>query len=170
MFSVLLSLLIACESEQVEAQPEAPKKEASVKAPDPKRDRITGKAVPTLVLSQAWFWTAPDGDDHPGPARLDIWRQTEEGWKNSRLEDPESNVFHKTILLEDGILTIGAMKANLKKWTPWSEPGESTRAFYLLFVGYIWGNGFRFGPPGNQVAMNPNNMILATQVSWIPIT
>ena len=47
----------------------------------------------------------------PGPARLEIWRKTSEKWLRTRIEDGDSNVFHKAIPYEDGILTIGAQKA-----------------------------------------------------------
>ena len=55
------------------------------------------------------------GKSKPGPARLEIWREGAAGWNYTRLEDPESNVFHKAILSDDGsILTIGAMGAHLE--------------------------------------------------------
>ena len=45
-------------------------------------------------------------------------RQDDKGiWEKTTVEDPDSNVFHKAIPYEDGILTIGVEKVYLKKWT-----------------------------------------------------
>jgi hypothetical protein len=85
--------------------------------PEPQRQALTGEPRPALLLTQAWFWTDEEGAPKPGPARLDIWRDGDGGWKKTRLEDPDSNVFHKAIPYEGGILTIGAENAILKKWT-----------------------------------------------------
>jgi hypothetical protein len=85
--------------------------------PAPERQALTGEPRPALLLTQAWFWTDDKGSPKPGPARLDIWRDGEGGWDKTRLEDPDSNVFHKAIPWDGGILTIGAEGAKLKKWT-----------------------------------------------------
>ncbi len=88
----------------------------------PKQDALIGDPTETLLLSQAWFMKDANGKTTPGPARLEIWRKGAAGWNFTRLEDPDSNVFHKSILNEDGsILTIGgnmgAEKAgHLKRW------------------------------------------------------
>lgn len=76
----------------------------------------TGGPYPTLLLSQAWF-TREEGKPKPAPARLEIWRKGPQGWERTRLEDPDSNVFHKALPYEGGLLTIGAEKAMIKKWT-----------------------------------------------------
>jgi len=85
--------------------------------PEPERQALVGPPRPALLLTHAWFWTDADGAPKPGPARLDIWRDGEGGWTRTRLEDPESNVFHKAMPYDGGILTIGAEGAKLKKWT-----------------------------------------------------
>ena len=85
--------------------------------PKPVVQPLTGKPRPALLLTQAWFYSDADGNPRPGPARLDIWREGPAGWDYTRVEDPESNVFHKAIPYEGGILTIGAEDAKLKKWT-----------------------------------------------------
>lgn len=86
-------------------------------APKPVQEALSGPARPALFLTQAWFWTDAAGKPNPGPARLDIWRKDDGGaWARTRLEDPDSNVFHKAIAYGDGILTIGAEGANLKVW------------------------------------------------------
>jgi hypothetical protein len=80
------------------------------------QEPIEGGPYPALLLSQAWFWKDEQGKSRPGPARLTIWRQTPNGWRASRLEDGDSNVFHKTLIQDGSILTIGAEKAILKRW------------------------------------------------------
>jgi hypothetical protein len=85
--------------------------------PQPVQQALKGGPYPAIVLSQAWFWKNAEGKSAPGPARLEIWRQTPDGWLATRLEDGQSNVFHKAIVSPDGsILTIGAEKALLKRW------------------------------------------------------
>lgn len=83
----------------------------------PLQEPLEGAAEPAIVLSQAWFVTGANGKPKPGPARLQIWRQGEAGWKATRLEDGDSNVFHKALFHDGGILTISGEKAMLKKWT-----------------------------------------------------
>lgn len=73
--------------------------------------------LPTLIMVQAQFEKGADGRPKPGPARMTLYRTDGKDWFPEVVEDPESNVFHKGIPWRDGILTIGAMKANLKLWT-----------------------------------------------------
>ena len=83
-----------------------------------KQEELSGKPLPALALSQAWFLKDAQGKSKPGPARLEIWRRTPAGWYSSLLEDAESNVFHKAIIEEGrSIITIGAMGAKMKRWT-----------------------------------------------------
>ncbi len=102
----------ACSKEQDKA-PVA----AQVTAPAPTQQALRGPVRPALLLTHAWFWKDENGSPKPGPARLDIWRQGPKGWDYTRLEDDDSNVFHKALPYQDGILTIGAERAMLKKWT-----------------------------------------------------
>lgn len=118
--AVLLALggLTVCGSGEKPAEkPAAPAAPAKVEPPTPVQDPLEGGPYPAVVLSQAWFWKDEAGKPKPGPARLEIWRETADGWKKSRLEDPDSNVFHKAIFYDGGLLTIGGEKAMLKKWT-----------------------------------------------------
>ncbi len=85
-------------------------------ATDATQDALVGGPYPAIMLGEAWFMRE-GGKPKPGPARLEIWRKTPDGWQRSRLEDPDSNVFHKAIQYDGGILTIGAEKAMVKKWT-----------------------------------------------------
>lgn len=96
------------------APPVAPK--APFVMPAAVQDPLVGGPFPAVVLSQAWFLKDDAGKPVPGPARLEIWRDTPDGWKSSRLEDPDSNVFHKTVFYDGGLVTIAGEKAMLKKW------------------------------------------------------
>jgi hypothetical protein len=114
--TTLLAALLACTPDAPEtAPPPAPVAEPAPAAPV--LEPLEGGPFPALLLAQAQFVKGADGKQKPGPALLTIWRQTAQGWKATRLEDPESNVFHKAIPYEGGILTIGAEDAWLKKWT-----------------------------------------------------
>ncbi len=72
--------------------------------------------APALLVAQAWF-ANEGGRPTPQPAKLTIFRQFGETFGTEELLDPESNVFHKAIAWNDGILTIGATGAKLKHWT-----------------------------------------------------
>jgi len=93
---------------------------APAAAPAPVRDPLTGGPFPALLVTQAHFVdaTGPDGKPQPmpGPARLLIVRDTGSGWKPVILDDPDSNVFHKALPWDGGILTIGGNKALLRTW------------------------------------------------------
>ena len=84
--------------------------------PQPVQQGLTGEPLPALLLTHAWFWNDADGKPRPGWARLDIWRNGSDGWSRTRLEDSDSNVFHKAIPYDGGILTIGAERALIKLW------------------------------------------------------
>jgi hypothetical protein len=100
---------------QVQAQAQA----EPTNAP-PRRDPIAGGPYPALFVVQAQFAdkTTPDGKKIPvpGAAKLSIVRFTPNGPQVAVLEDPDSNVFHKALPWDDGILTIGATGARLKTW------------------------------------------------------
>ena len=127
---VLSLILAACGGEDSTKKAPATKADAKTSAKtaeyQAKQDPIIGDKTQALLLSQAWFMKDAAGKSKPGPARLEIWRKGPTGWNSSRLEDAESNVFHKAILADDGsILTIGAMGAHLKRWSfangKWSQ-------------------------------------------------
>ncbi len=94
-----------------------PTAKKKVDPPTPQQEALEGGPYPTLLLSQAWFWKDENKKSKPGPARLEIWRQGPSGWQATRLEDGDSNVFHKAIQRDDGwVYTIGAEKALVKRW------------------------------------------------------
>ena len=126
MTSLITLFLVGCgdEPQTPSDNTEAPsqveevvEKKAKVDPPNPAQEPLMGEPVPSLLVTQAWFWKDENGDSQPGPARLEIWRSKTDGWDRVRLEDSDSNVFHKAIPFQDGILTIGAERALLKHWT-----------------------------------------------------
>jgi hypothetical protein len=57
----------------------------------------------------------------PGPARLDLLTRQGGEWKTETIEDPESNVFHKAMVLTPsgqapGVVTLGGSGAYVKMW------------------------------------------------------
>ena len=121
--ALALSLFVACAGGDT-AKDAAPKEpvaggagEGAAPVPAayvPVQEPLDGEARPALLFAQAWFMKDDKGSPKPGPARLDILRQGTDGlWTRVRLEDAESNVFHKAIAYQDGILTIGAEDAKL---------------------------------------------------------
>jgi hypothetical protein len=99
------------------AKPVKAAKAADAGPPAPVVEPLIGEPVPALLLSQAWFYKDAAGKPKPGPARLQIWREGESGWEATRLEDADSNVFHKTIFTGDReFVTIGAVGAIVKRW------------------------------------------------------
>ena len=89
--------------------------------PNPRRDPLPGGPYPALFVAEAQFVDKVGADGKPlslpGPAKLQIVRQTPNGWTATVLEDPESNVFHKAVQTPEGLLTIGANRAFLRTWT-----------------------------------------------------
>lgn len=81
------------------ARPPAP-------APKPAVERPEGP-LPALLVSHSWFEKV-GGELVPQPAKLSIWRTDGATWWEEVLEDEGSNVFHKAIPWEGGILTIAA--------------------------------------------------------------
>ena len=137
LLALLPAALLACSGgeapkEKAEAKPAAPPA-APAKAYEPVQEPLVGPAAPTILLSQAWFTKNAAGKSVPGPARLQIWRQGAEGWKASRLEDADSNVFHKALLRDGKIITISGEKANLKVWSfadgKWSQETLWTKSW-----------------------------------------
>ncbi|MCK6525385.1 FG-GAP-like repeat-containing protein [Myxococcota bacterium] len=126
--AVALSLLVACAGGETTkdakpGEPVAGGADAAGAPPAPAaytpvQEPLEGEARPALLFAQAWFMKDEKGSPKPGPARLDILRMGADGvWTRVRLEDAESNVFHKAIAYQGGILTIGAEDAKLKHWT-----------------------------------------------------
>lgn len=131
-----LTLVFGCTSKETK-KPEAPaespaapaKDEAPAEAAKPKVDppKSAPGEVPDdlpngLLLAYSQFQVV-DGKAtaKPGPARLDILTREGGEWKTETIEDPESNVFHKAMVVDPqgrapGVLTLGGSDAYVKIW------------------------------------------------------
>jgi len=124
--------LLACEGERASPAEAPPTAAQAPKAPDttPKETKPpTTQGLPDalpngLLLAYSQFEVV-DGKAtaKPGPARLEILTRTDGEWTTKVIEDPESNVFHKAMLLKSrgqapGILTLGGSGASVKLWRP----------------------------------------------------
>jgi len=102
------------------AAPVAPAPAAPAPARSARQEPLAGAPAPALVVSQAQFidQVLPDGRKAPvpGAAKLTIVRNVDGAWKATVLEDPDSNVFHKSMSWDGGLLTIGGNQAMLKTW------------------------------------------------------
>jgi hypothetical protein len=117
---VTLLALAACSGEEATSAPVAPPAPVVPEAPPAPvavQEPLVGGPYPTILMAQAQFVKGADNKPKPGPALLYLWRKTPEGWKTVKIEDTDSNVFHKALPHEGGVLTIGAEKAWLKEWT-----------------------------------------------------
>ncbi|MDH3625444.1 MAG: VCBS repeat-containing protein [Myxococcales bacterium] len=125
--------LLACEGENAPSA-EAPAAQAP-NSPDttskeqpaakPPRTQALPDALPNGLLLAYSQFEVVDGKAtaKPGPARLEILTRAGGNWSTKVIEDPESNVFHKAMLLEPrgqapGILTLGGSSALVKLWRP----------------------------------------------------
>jgi hypothetical protein len=89
------------------------------------------------MLALSPFEVSPEGKPLPKPtaARLEILTREGGAWRVEAITDPESNVFHKAIAFDGGILTLGGSAAALKIWRPaadgsgWSAETIWTRDF-----------------------------------------
>jgi len=152
MFGFLFGIITACSTDSKPNSSEQAS-ETSEQKIQITRDVIGAQPAPTIFLAQTWF--LPDSNE-PGPARIEMWRKESNDWTRARLEDPDSNTFHKVVLLKDerSFLTIGATKANLTKWhfsgkewssqllysKSWKEKGGKFDRFRDIEVGDVDGD------------------------------
>ncbi|MCO4744538.1 MAG: VCBS repeat-containing protein [Proteobacteria bacterium] len=102
-YALATALLASC------GEPAAPTVEPAPVAETPQ------EPMPGLLMVQAWFKKV-GGKPKPQPAKLIIMRTDGEEWFEEEILDTDSNVFHKAIWWREGILTISAMKAQIKHW------------------------------------------------------
>lgn len=116
-----VGLVLACGGEEKPA-PAAPASAEPAPATAPAR---AASATPAdlphgLMLALSPFEVSPEGKVLPKPtaARLEILTREGGAWKVTAITDPESNVFHKALAFEGGILTLGGTAAAIKLWRP----------------------------------------------------
>ena len=129
-----LFFVLACQGGEKSAPTQAPA--ASAQEASPTKDAKPGEApkktaaktglpdsLPNgLLLSYSQFQVV-DGKAtaKPGPARLEILTREGAEWKTETVEDAQSNVFHKAMVIAPrgqapGILTLGGSGAYVKLW------------------------------------------------------
>jgi len=108
--------------EESKADAVAPETKAEEPPPDTGAANNDATLPNGLLLAYSQFLVV-DGKAtaKPGPARLDIVTRDGGEWKTETVEDAQSNVFHKAMLLEPrgrppGILTLGGTGAYVKLW------------------------------------------------------
>jgi len=159
--------LAGCSGEEAPPPKAAPVAEVKPFVPPaPVQEALVGGPLPTLLLGQAQFYEGNDKKPIPGPALLTLARKAADGWQFSRIEDPDSNVFHKALPFDGGILTIGAEKALLKKWTfkdgAWSQE--------TLWAPAPWGGKFnriRDVEVGDVNGDGKDDIVMATHDSGV---
>lgn len=104
--------------------PPAPVPVAPAPPPPPEPKKAPEGPLPTLIVVQS-----QTVNNKPGPAKMTLMRTDGKDWWPEVIEDPESNVFHKGMPYQDGVLTLGAMKAMVKLWRRDGDKWKSTTLF-----------------------------------------
>jgi hypothetical protein len=148
-----LFFVLACKGGETSAPTEAPtasaqeaspgKSETPVETPNRKAsaDGLPNALPNGLLLAYSQFRVV-DGKAtaKPGPARLDILTREGGAWKTETVEDAQSNVFHKAMVLTPrgqapGILTLGGSGAYIKLWRPAKGQWSSSTLWHEAFGG-----------------------------------
>ena len=133
----------AAPSEKPDQKPEADAEQKSAApAEDPPPPAGETGALPNgLLLAYSQFQVV-DGKAtaKPGPARLDILTYGSGQWATETIEDPQSNVFHKAMVLNPrgqsaGILTLGGSGAHVKLWRREGGALQPTSLWHAEFGG-----------------------------------
>lgn len=103
-------------------------------AGDTAKEQPTGK---TLIITQSQFKADDKGQyTVPDAAVMLLLQPTGARWSQERIEDKESNVFHKALPYgEEGILTIGGNEALLKLWNKNGDKWQSETLWHPTFGG-----------------------------------
>jgi hypothetical protein len=91
-------------------------------------ESVSGEPSQGLLLAMSQFEVSAEGKVLPRPkaALLEVLIPTASGWSSLKIEDSESNVFHKAMVYDSGtgdrgILTLGGSAGALKLWTRGTE-------------------------------------------------
>ncbi|MEM1416099.1 MAG: FG-GAP-like repeat-containing protein [Myxococcota bacterium] len=189
LVSLLLPLLIACGGGEKEPDP-TPATGASASAmsaetpahaptPEPAADpTAVPDDLPTGLLIGYSPFSADDRGRYvrPAPARLEMLVRRGGEWRVTAITDPDSNVFHKGVFLDDALITIGGMGAFVKRWKPdgdgWAAETLWTEAFggridrmRDVEVGDLYGDG----KPALAIATHDQGVVAAlrqTDAGW----
>ncbi|MFN3197339.1 MAG: FG-GAP-like repeat-containing protein [Bradymonadia bacterium] len=86
--------------------------------------------TPALILTQSHL-VKVNGKFKPGAAKLHVLEGVGGEVKQTTVEDPDSNVFHKALPWRSGLLTVGGMKAALKHWTQNKQGQWTARTLWI---------------------------------------
>jgi len=108
------ALALACGAREEET----PQRAAPASAPAASPGATPAELSSALLLSLSPFEVSPEGKPlaKPTAARLEILTRQGGEWRVEAITDPESNVFHKAMPFEDGILTLAGTQAAIKLW------------------------------------------------------
>jgi len=97
----------------------------------------TPEKGPALLVTQSLFKADDKGQyTKPDAAVMLILKPGTSGWSAERIEDRESNVFHKAIKYGDeGILTLGGNEAMLKLWAKKDGKWQAETLWHPTFGG-----------------------------------
>jgi len=98
--------------------------------------RTRAAAGRTLLVTQSRFKQNDQGKyTVPDAAELILLTPRDGAWKAESIEDRESNVFHKALPWDGGILTIGANEAKLKLWKKVGGEWQAEPLWHPVFGG-----------------------------------
>ncbi|MFO8073249.1 MAG: VCBS repeat-containing protein [Polyangia bacterium] len=146
IIAVLALALAACGGEQKKpaddekaAGEEEPGEEEAAGEEEPGEKEAAPAAVPgrTLLVTESQFKANEEGKYTVPEAAVMLLLEPAAGeWEATRIEDTESNVFHKALPYGDeGILTLGAEEALLKLWTESDGDWKSETLWHPDFGG-----------------------------------
>jgi hypothetical protein len=110
--------------------------------PGGEASRVPPSLEQGLLLALAQFEVSPEGKvlPKPMPALLEILVRRDGAWRIVKIEDPDSNVFHKAMVYTPpegppGILTLGGNAAAIKLWRKGASGLEAERIWMAVFGG-----------------------------------
>ena len=111
--------------------------EPAVPAPQSAPDKAPDKTSKSLIVATSEFKADDQGKyTVPDAAVLIILKNQGSRWTTERIEDKESNVFHKALpLKQEGILTLGGNEAKLKLWKKTGGTWQAKTLWHKQFGG-----------------------------------
>ena len=120
-----------------------------------------------LLLALSQFEVSPEGKvlPKPGPALVEILTRRDGAWRTDKIEDSESNVFHKAMVYAPpgeapGILTLGGNAAAVKLWRRSDSGFDAEPLWRAVFGGK--NNRMRDVEVAPLFENDPSNLAVAT--------